>query len=72
MCFLEDVAAARADFTSRKLSRQAPAAKVIVCLLGNASNEGDEQGSPDAAPRSLADAMTAIEGSAVSFNRREQ
>jgi predicted PurR-regulated permease PerM len=72
VCFLEDVAAARADFTIRKLSRQAPAAKVIVCLLGNASNEGDEQGSPDAAPRSLAAAMTAIEGSAVSFNRREQ
>jgi predicted PurR-regulated permease PerM len=72
VCFLEDVAAARADFTIRKLSRQAPAAKVIVCLLGNASNDGDEQGSPDAAPRSLADAMTAIEGSAVSFNRREQ
>src|ERR1700730_9703318 len=72
VCFLEDVTAARGDFTIRKLSRQAPAAKVIVFLLGDASNGGDEEGRPDAAPRSLAAAMTAIEKSTIRLNRREQ
>src|SRR5450755_1925803 len=65
VCFLEDVTAARGDFTIRKLSRQAPAAKVIVLLLGDASNGGDEEGRPDVAPRSLAAAMTAIEKSTI-------
>src|ERR1700676_1345721 len=65
VCFLEDVTAARSDFTIRKLSRQAPAAKVIVFLLGDASNGGDEDGRPDVAPRSLAAAMTAIEKSTI-------
>ena len=37
VCFLEDVTAVREDFTIRKLSRQAPTAKVIVCLLGEVS-----------------------------------
>jgi hypothetical protein len=59
VCFLEDVTAARGDFTIRKLSRQAPAAKVIVCLLGDASNGASAGG--DTAPRSLAAVMTAIE-----------
>ena len=72
VCFLEDVTAARGDFTIRKLSRQAPAAKVIVLLLGDASNGGDEEGRPDVAPRSLAAAMTAIEKSTIRLNRREQ
>jgi predicted PurR-regulated permease PerM len=72
VCFLEDVTAARGDFTIRKLSRQAPAAKVIVCLLGEASTGGKEETGPDAAPRSLAAAMTAIEKNTVRLNRREQ
>jgi predicted PurR-regulated permease PerM len=71
VCFLEDVTRARGDFTIRKLSRQAPAAKVIVCLLGD-SNGSNEEGGPDAAPRSLTAAMTAIEKSTVRLNRREQ
>jgi predicted PurR-regulated permease PerM len=72
VCFLEGVTPARGDFTIRKLSRQAPAAKVIVCLLGEASTGGKEEASPDAAPRSLAAAMTAIEKNTVRLNRREQ
>jgi hypothetical protein len=72
VCFLEDVTAARGDFTIRKLSRQAPAAKVIVLLLGDASNGGDVEGRPDIAPRSLAAAMTAIEKSTIRLNRRDQ
>jgi predicted PurR-regulated permease PerM len=72
VCFLEDVTAARGDFTIRKLSRQAPSAKVIVCVFGVTSSEGDEKGRPDAAPRSLAATMAAIEKSPARLNRREQ
>jgi hypothetical protein len=72
VCFLEDVTAARGDFTIRKLSRQAPAAQVIVCLLGDAPNRNSEAAGADAAPRSLAAVMSAIEKSAVRLNRREQ
>ena len=72
VCFLEDVTAARGDFTIRKLSRQVPSAKVIVCVLGVTSSEGDEEGRPDAAPRSLAATMAAIEKSPARLNHREQ
>jgi predicted PurR-regulated permease PerM len=72
VCFLEDVTAARSDFTIRKLSRRAPSAKVIVCLLGEASSVIGEEAGPDAAPRSLAAAMTAIEKSTVRLDRQEQ
>src|SRR3984893_813330 len=72
VCFLEDVTAARSDFTIRKLSRQVPSAKVIVCVLGVTSSEGDEEGRPDAAPRSLAATMAAIEKSPARLNHREQ
>jgi hypothetical protein len=72
VCFLEDVTPARSDFTIRKLSRQAPSAKIIVCLLGGASSEVDEEAGRDVPPRSLAAARTAIEKSTVRFNRREQ
>jgi hypothetical protein len=60
VCFLEDVTAARSDFTIRKLSRQAPTAKVIICLLGDAPNGSKDT---DAPPRSLAATVTAIEKS---------
>jgi predicted PurR-regulated permease PerM len=60
VCFLEAVTAARGDFTIRKLSRQAPSAKVIVCLLGDASNEGRDDRHRNDAPRSLASVLTAI------------
>ena len=72
VCFLEDVTPARSDFTIRKLSRQAPSAKIIVCLLGDASSEVDEEAGRDVPPRSLAAARTAIEKSTVRLNRREQ
>ena len=72
VCFLEDVTAARSDFTIRKLSRQAPTAKVIVCLLGDVPNGGNGEGGPDAAPRSLSAAVTAIEKSTIGLDRLEQ
>jgi predicted PurR-regulated permease PerM len=72
VCFLEDVTPARSDFTIRKLSRQAPSAKIIVCLLGDASSKVDEEAGRDVPPRSLAAAMTAIQKSTIRLNRREQ
>ena len=33
LCYLEDVSKARLDYAVRKLSRSAPAARVVVCLL---------------------------------------
>jgi predicted PurR-regulated permease PerM len=71
VCFLEDVTAARSDFTVRKLSRQAPAANVIICLLGNTSNRESDDDS-DAAPRSLEAVMAAIEKTTIRVRRREQ
>jgi hypothetical protein len=71
VCFLKDVTAARRDFTIRKLSRQAPSARVIVCLLG-APLGSDERGErPEAAPRSLPAVMEAIDNVGVGFNCHE-
>jgi predicted PurR-regulated permease PerM len=68
VCFLEEVTAARSDFTIRKLSRQAPSADIIVCLLAEASDGDDGEERRNAAPRSLAAAVTAIEkGASVSM-----
>lgn len=54
VCFLEDVSEARSDYTRRKLSRQAPSAKIVICLLGETQRHraGDDP-SEDIAPRSL-------------------
>jgi predicted PurR-regulated permease PerM len=73
VCFLEDVTEARTDFTRRKLSRQAPSAKIVVCLLGERCRirEGDEPPS-DVAPRSLKDVLMAVEKNVAPSNRREQ
>jgi predicted PurR-regulated permease PerM len=73
VCFLEEVTAARADFTVRKLSRQAPSVKVIVCLLGKSldTHDADEPGN-DAAPRSLDAVLASIEKNATRLTRREQ
>jgi hypothetical protein len=73
VCFLEEVTDARADFTVRKLSRQAPSARVIVCLLGKPPETHDDETSPnDAAPRSLIAVLAAIEKSVTRLTRKEQ
>jgi predicted PurR-regulated permease PerM len=72
VCFLEDVTEARTDFTRRKLSRQAPSAKVVVCLLGQTAGSADNQPENDAAPRSLKGVLSAIEKSPSRPGRREQ
>ena len=73
VCFLEDVSEARTDFTMRKLSRQAPSAHVVVCLLGQMpdSPDGNEL-THDAAPRSLRGVLSAVEKDATPPGRREQ
>jgi hypothetical protein len=73
VCFLEDVTQARTDFTRRKMARQAPTAKVVVCLLGERAGipESDDL-SNDAAPRSLNAILSAVEKSMASSRRREQ
>jgi predicted PurR-regulated permease PerM len=71
VCFLEDVTEARTDFTRRKLSRQAPSAKVIVCLLGE-SRKGDGDDLGDIAPRSLNAIVSSVEKVAALSGQREQ
>jgi predicted PurR-regulated permease PerM len=73
VCFLEDVTEARTDFTRRKLSRQAPSAKVVVCLLGRSNEIGDSDEPPnDVAPRSLKGVLSAVEKDSTLSTRREQ
>jgi predicted PurR-regulated permease PerM len=73
VCFLEDVTEARADFTRRKLSRQAPSAKVVVCLLGETRRDRDGDDLPeDNAPRSLKAIVAAVEKIAAPLGRQEQ
>jgi predicted PurR-regulated permease PerM len=72
VCFLEDVTEARTDFTRRKLSRQAPSAKVVVCLLGKTHRDQDSDDlREDIAPRSLKAILLAVEKIAAPWGRRE-
>jgi hypothetical protein len=41
LCYIENVSRARVDYAVRKLSKQAPAARVVVCLL---AADGPESG----------------------------
>ena len=72
VCFLEEVTDARADFTVRKIARQAPSSKVIVCLLGETPDTRDVAESSSDAPRSLAAVLTAAEKNTTCLGRREQ
>jgi predicted PurR-regulated permease PerM len=73
VCFVEEVTEARTDFTRRKLSRQAPSAKVVVCLLGETRRDRDTDDLPDEiAPRSLKAIVAAVEKIAAPSSRREQ
>ena len=73
VCFLEEVTEARADFTRRKISRQAPSARVVVYLLGQ-SNEirSGKERCRDSAPRSLKGVLLAIEKDSRIPSRLEQ
>jgi hypothetical protein len=52
LCYLEDVSKARRDYALRKLSRSAPTARMVVCLLAD-SPESSETPKDQAHPRSL-------------------
>jgi hypothetical protein len=52
LCYLEDVSKARLDYALRKLSRSAPAARIVVCLLAD-SRDSSERPTDKAHPRSL-------------------
>src|SRR6202161_691180 len=61
VCFLEDVTEARTDFTQRKLTRQAPSAKIVICMLGEPKDikDGEEPGA-DVTSRSLKNVLLAL------------
>jgi AI-2E family transporter len=53
LCYLEDVSKARLDYAVRKLSRSAPAARIVVCLLAESPQASSDTPSDSAHPRSL-------------------
>jgi predicted PurR-regulated permease PerM len=53
LCYLEDVSKARLDYAVRKLSRRAPAARIVVCLLTGSPRGGSDTPADNAHPRSL-------------------
>jgi predicted PurR-regulated permease PerM len=44
LCYIENVSKARLDYAVRKLSRKCPAARIVVCLLGENEHERDRSG----------------------------
>jgi hypothetical protein len=53
ICYLENVAKPRTDYALRKLSRKAPSARIVICLLNEAEPTGHSVSQHKAAPRSL-------------------
>jgi predicted PurR-regulated permease PerM len=72
VCFLEEVTEARTDFTRRKISRQAPSATVVVCLLGEGRRTRDSDPPDHVAPQSLKAVLMAVEKNAAPSGSREQ
>ena len=62
LCYLENVSEARLDYAVRKLSRRASAARIVVCLLGQAEPaDGSSASRPDQErPRSLKETIAAF------------
>ena len=52
ICYLENVPKPRIDYAVRKLSRKAPSARIVICLLNEAEPSG-HSASQDTAQRSL-------------------
>lgn len=60
ICYLENVSTARLDYAVRRLSRQAPSARIVVCLLTEVE-QGDAASQPNAQPsRSLKATIDAL------------
>jgi hypothetical protein len=60
VCYLENVPKPRTDYAVRKLSRKAPAARIVICLLNEAEPSGHPSSQQKAAPRSLRDVVAAF------------
>jgi hypothetical protein len=63
LCYLEDVSKARLDYAVRKLSRTAPTARIVVCLLAEPTAVGSDTPADNAHPRSLRATIALFAGS---------
>ena len=62
LCYLEDVSKARLDYAVRKLSKTAPTARIVVCLLTEPTVSSDTP-ADNAHPRSLKATIALFAGS---------
>lgn len=60
ICYLENVPKPRIDYAVRKLSRKAPSARIVICLLNEAEPTGHSASQQEAAPRSLSAVVAAF------------
>lgn len=60
ICYLENVPKPRTDYALRKLSRKAPSARIVLCLLNEAEPSGHSSSPQEAAPRSLSAVVAAF------------
>jgi hypothetical protein len=60
ICYLENVSKPRTDYAVRKLSRKAPSARIVICLLNEAELTEHSASQHGAAPRSLRDVVAAF------------
>jgi hypothetical protein len=60
ICYLENVSKPRTDYAVRKLSRKAPSARIVLCLLNEAEPTGHSASQREATPRSLSAIVAAF------------
>jgi hypothetical protein len=60
ICYLENVSKPRTDYAVRKLSRKAPSARIVICLLNEAEPTGHSASQQETAPRSLRAVVAAL------------
>jgi predicted PurR-regulated permease PerM len=60
ICYLENVSKPRTDYAVRKLSRKAPSARIVLCLLNEAEPAGHSASQQETAPRSLRAVVAAL------------
>ncbi len=63
VCYLENVPKARIDYAVRKLSRKAPSARIVICLLGDAEPAEVSASQQETTPRSLSAVVAAFANS---------
>jgi hypothetical protein len=60
ICYLENVSKPRTDYAVRKLSRKAPSARIVICLLNESEPPGHSASQHEPAPRSLRAVLAAL------------